>query len=223
VKQFLEAPAIYQLFQNLGGFFGARVKCIDDYLSLKAGDRIIDIGCGPGYIVNHLPREIHYLGFDTDSRYIAHARKHFGNQGSFFCQPFDEASAQVHGPVDVAMMNGLIHHLDDGTATQLLQAVRKALKPAGVLFTLDGCFREGQSMIAKKLLENDRGKHIRTEQAYGDLYRSSFEDVTLHIREDVSRLPYTFVVGLLRPKSISSNPGNAPFSGPDAARAGELL
>jgi SAM-dependent methyltransferase len=206
VKQFLEAPALYQLFQSLGGFFGARVKCINEYLNLKAGDRIIDIGCGPGYIVNHLPSGVHYLGFDTDARYIAHAKKHFGNKGSFFCQPFDESCVDAHGPADVAMMNGLIHHLDDNTAVEVLRTVRKALKPTGILFTLDGCFREGQSIIAKKLLQNDRGTHVRTEQGYRDLFRTSFEDVTLFVREDVSRVPYTFVVGLLRPWPISSTP-----------------
>lgn len=199
MKRFLEAPAVYQSFQNLGGFFGARVKCIEAYLNLKAGDRIIDIGCGPGYIVDHLPSGIEYVGFDTDPRYIIHAQKLFGSKGSFYCQPFDDASAEAHGPADVVMMNGLIHHLDDATARQVLLTARKVLKPSGVLFTLDGCFRKGQSAIAKWLLQNDRGTFVRTEQGYRDLYGSSFEDVSLFIREDVSLVPYTFIVGLLRP------------------------
>jgi SAM-dependent methyltransferase len=204
VKRFLEAPAVYQSFQKLGGFFGARVKCIEAYLDLKAGDRIMDIGCGPGYIVDHLPSGVEYLGFDTDPRYIAHAQKLFGSKGSFYCQPFDDACAEAHGPADVVMMNGLIHHLDDATAGQVLQTVRMVLKPSGVLFTLDGCFREGQSSIAKWLLRNDRGTFVRTEQGYRDLYRSSFDNVALFVREDVSRVPYTFVVGLLHPTASAA-------------------
>lgn len=206
MKRLLESPTIYQLFQNLGGFFGARVKCIENYLDLKAGDHIIDIGCGPGYIVDHLPSGIHYLGFDTDARYIAHARRHFGHKGSFYCRPFDDACAKAYGPADVAMMNGVIHHLNDDVAAQILGSIRKALKPSGILFTLDGCFREGQSSITSWLLRNDRGANIRTEQGYRDLYRASFEDVTILIREDVSIFPYTFAIGLSRRALVSPAP-----------------
>jgi hypothetical protein len=34
----------YQTAQNVGGFFGARVKSIAEYLPLKAGNRVIDTG-----------------------------------------------------------------------------------------------------------------------------------------------------------------------------------
>ena len=51
----LQHPQIYQSFQSMGGFFGARIRAIDAYLTIKPGDHIIDIGCGPGFIVKHLP------------------------------------------------------------------------------------------------------------------------------------------------------------------------
>ena len=71
MKQVLKSPAIYQLYQELGGFFGARVEAIRDYLSLRPGMRIIDIGCGPGHIVKYLPRGIDYIGLDIDEPSIA--------------------------------------------------------------------------------------------------------------------------------------------------------
>ena len=47
MKAILSHPALYQAYQNAGGFFGARIKAIADYLTLRPGMRVIDIGCGP--------------------------------------------------------------------------------------------------------------------------------------------------------------------------------
>jgi SAM-dependent methyltransferase len=46
--------------------------------------RVLDIGCGPGYMVEYL-RGATYFGFDINSRYIAYAKK-YGGRGSFYRQ-----------------------------------------------------------------------------------------------------------------------------------------
>ncbi len=198
VKELLEYPALYQAFQVAGGFFGARVRAIAEYLAVRTGSRVIDVGCGPGFIVDHLPSGIDYFGFDVDERYIAYARRHFAGKGTFRCQAFDAAAAAACGPADIVMMNGVIHHLDETTAITLLKAIRESLNPSGTLFTLDGCIRKGQSPIASFLLRNDRGRFVRSEAAYRALLRSVFEDVETDIREDLSCVPYTFIIGLSR-------------------------
>lgn len=204
MKRLLESPALYQLFQNAGGFFEARVKSIRNYLTLTPGQLVFDIGCGPGYIVDHLPAGIRYIGFDIDRRYIEYARGRFGHKGSFYCCPFDDDCARTYGPADVVMMNGVIHHLDDGTATTILRAVRRALTHRGIFFSLESCFRPGQPWIARWLLKHDRGRFVRTEQGYLDLYRSVFDEVDFVLREDLSRVPYTFSIArcrMLRPEA----------------------
>ena len=112
--------------------------------------------------------------------------------------------AAALGPADVVMMNGFIHHLDDETALATLRAARYALRRGGTVFTLDGCFREGQSPISHWLLQNDRGQFMRDEAGYRALFGTVFDDViiTIHIREDLSRVPYTFAVGLVHAGKI---------------------
>jgi SAM-dependent methyltransferase len=195
-KEVLRHPQVYQTFQSLGGFFGARVRSIRAYLPLKANNHIIDLGCGPGFIVECLPNGIKYDGFDIDGRYIKYAQEHFGTKGSFHHRWFDEQCAVEFGLADVVMMNGLLHHLDDEDALALLCVVRRALKPAGLLFTLDGCFRDGQSRIARWLLRMDRGRFVRTEDGYSRLLGSAFTSVRTHLREDLSLVPYSFVIGI---------------------------
>jgi SAM-dependent methyltransferase len=198
MKGLLKHPAIYQLYQELGGFFAARVAAIRDYLDIKPTARIIDIGCGPGHILRHLPEGVDYVGLDIDAPSIDYARERFGNRGQFHRRLFDGAGVHEFGPADIVMMNGVLHHIADHELAETLGHVREVLKPGGVLFTLDGCYAPGQSRLAKWLLDNDRGVHVRDEQAYRKLLEGTFPDVALHIRDDYSRLPYTFAIGVAR-------------------------
>lgn len=198
MKQLLAHPAIYQLYQELGGFFGARVKAIRDYLELRPGARVIDIGCGPGYIVKHLPRGLDYIGLDIDQSSIDYAREHFGDRGRFERRFFDADAVADFGPVDVVMMNGVMHHIGDADLAVTFGHVKAALQPGGALFTLDGCYAPGQSRIDKWLLDNDRGVHVRDADGYRRLLDDAFDRVDLHVRNDYSRLPYTFAIGVAR-------------------------
>jgi SAM-dependent methyltransferase len=198
MKQVLKHPAIYQLYQNLGGFFGARVRAIADYLDIRAGARVIDIGCGPGYIVRHLPAGIDYVGLDIDQPSIDYANRRFGHLGRFQMRFFDAAAAEELGPADVIMMNGVMHHIGDDDLAATLACVKAALKPGGRLFTLDGCYVPGQSRIDRWLLDNDRGVHVRDAAGYRTLLERGFGTVDMHIRNDYSRLPYTFAIGIAR-------------------------
>jgi SAM-dependent methyltransferase len=198
-KASLALPQVYQTFQELGGFFGARVKAIGAYLPLKPGARVIDIGCGPGHIAARLPESIDYVGFDTDADYIAFARRTFaGPRRAFHCTPFDAARAQALAPADAVMMNGVLHHMNDGEARATLGAIAAVLAQDGVLFTLDGAYRPGQSALAKWLLDNDRGAYVRPAEAYAALIESALGRVDLHVRDDLSRVPYTYAICVAR-------------------------
>lgn len=194
----LESPRVYQLYQEAGGFFSARVKAILEYIEIGPHARVIDIGCGPGYIVKYLPCGVDYIGFDIDEPSIAFARAHFGAIGRFEGRPFDAQAAKTLAPADIVMMNGVMHHISDSELTEILVHARSALKDDGVLFTLDGCYTMRQSWIAKWLLDNDRGLHVRDEAGYRKVLEGVFNRVDLHIRDDLSRIPYTFAIGVVK-------------------------
>lgn len=222
MKALLKHPAIYQAYQEIGGFFSGRVTAIGTYLDIKSGDRVIDIGCGPGHIVQHLPSGVDYIGFDIDAASIAFARARFGQRGRFHQRYFDTAAVREFGPADFVMMNGVMHHIADDELVETLGFVRDALKPGGVIFTVDGCYAPGQSRLAKWLLDNDRGVYVRDEAGYRGLLEQVFPRVDLHIRDDLSRFPYTFAIGLGR-LAVEAARGSIQIRLPDCGLSSHRL
>jgi len=194
----LAIPQLYQAVQEMGGFHWGRLHALQKYLSPKAGERVIDIGCGPGYVARDLPDQIDYLGFDIDERYIAFANRRFAKRGRFFCRPFDEAAAKTFAPADIVLMHGVLHHVSDEDAAGVLSAVANVLRPGGALFTVDPAYKEGQSWYLRFLMNHDRGRFTRTPEQYVQLLAGSFASVESHTHEDLARIRYTLFVGISR-------------------------
>jgi SAM-dependent methyltransferase len=188
----LKIPAAYRLFQKLIGrdFHTVYVR---DYLKVRPGERVLDVGCGPGDVLAHLP-DCDYVGIDMDAGYIDAARVRFGARGTFRCIPVEQFVVEEPASFDLVMANGVLHHLDDEQATALLTVARQALRPGGRLVTIDGCFVPGQSWLARRLLRMDRGEFIRNEPAYLTLARASFPQVQGQVRHDLLALPYTHLI-----------------------------
>ena len=186
-------PRFYSAFAGLVGG-SARDIYARDYIRASSGDRILDIGCGPGDILAHLPTDVRYVGFDANPSYIENARQRFGGRGEFFCHHITRAMLDQFAGFDIVLANGVLHHLDDVDAMALLEIAQRALKTGGRLVTLDGCYVEGQSRVARYLLARDRGEFVRTQDEYARLTRPFFANVTLHIRDDLMRIPYTHIV-----------------------------
>ena len=190
----LEAPQLYHLYQSLGGFLSARRKSLQQYVELSGVKRIFDIGCGPGHTVQYLPEGIDYIGFDTDRRYIEFATAKFGNRGKFLARHFDSTAANEFGRPDLIMMNGVLHHLDDQTAIEVLTNCSAALSSGGMFYALDPCLVPGQNPIARRLILGDRGKFVRTKEGYEALVRDAFARSEVIIRDDLAFAPYTFSI-----------------------------
>ncbi len=81
----LSSPWVYEAFHHLIGarrwlkWFSSKV------IRPRAGDRLFDIGCGPGALLRCLPAGVDYVGFDRNEAYIRRARQVHGNRGNFIC------------------------------------------------------------------------------------------------------------------------------------------
>jgi len=193
LRSILSLPAVYRAFTGSVAARDFRQVYVNEHVRPRAGDRVLDIGCGPADILRYLP-EVEYVGIDISPRYIAAARARYGSRGTFACQPVEEFVVDRAGCYDLVLATGVVHHLDDAAAAQLFRAARTALRPGGRLVTIDGCFVAGQSRAARFLLSRDRGQFVRPLEEYLRLAREAFPDVEPCVRHDLLRIPFTHLI-----------------------------
>ncbi|MEO5729771.1 MAG: class I SAM-dependent methyltransferase [Byssovorax sp.] len=193
-------PAAYILSQRAVGAHLARDMALEA-LEPTVGQRVLDIGCGPAYYFDRLPR-CDYFGFDTDAAYIADAQRRFGDRARFFAEPYTEDRRKTLPPIDRIMLMGLLHHLDDAACEGLLDLVARSLAPRGRVVTLDTVLFEGQSALARLLAKNDRGDFIRYPEGFLALARRRFASVEHRILGgDTWRMPSShFLMVLAEPR-----------------------
>ncbi|MCX7890840.1 MAG: class I SAM-dependent methyltransferase [Burkholderiales bacterium] len=172
----LDLGAAYAFFQRAVGISAVREYLVEQYIRPAPGARVLDFACGTGNMLPFLP-EVDYLGVDTNPDYVARAtKKHFG-RGRFACQSVLDPLPAGAGPFDIIIGFGILHHLPDDACVALCRHAERVLAAGGRFITLDGCYRDGQHPLAYWLNRFDRGKFVRTGEAYESLARSAFPSV----------------------------------------------
>lgn len=124
-----------KLLGNVGDMsLKRRASKILEGLDLKAGDKILDVGCGDGfylYILNSLPMKFKLIGFDHDEIVLRNARKNVISKsiklikGDIIKMPFKENYYKK------VIMTEVLEHVEDDK--KALLEVYRILKPGGIL------------------------------------------------------------------------------------------
>jgi SAM-dependent methyltransferase len=192
LRPVLAFPNVYELWLKLVGAPACAKVLVNEYVQPRVGDRILDIGCGPGTIVSYLPA-CDYMGFDLNPKYIEIAKARFP-RAHFVCERVNHFSLAKDRSFDVVLAIGIVHHLDDAEARQLFQTAYDALVPGGKLVTFDGVWVDGQSAGARWLLARDRGEYVRHEREYVGVASQVFSRIRPSVRHDLLRIPYTHLI-----------------------------
>ncbi|MGH2360242.1 MAG: class I SAM-dependent methyltransferase [bacterium] len=186
----LSSPGAYDAVQTLMGGDKGRRDLACHFIRARPGDNILDVGCGTARILDYLPADVRYWGYDVSDRYVEAARSRYGHRAQLVSHPLTEAELLRLPQFNIVLAIGLLHHLDDAEAGSFIRLARSALGPGGRLITIDPCFEPGQSLLARALISCDRGQYVRRAAAYETLARPFFAAIrgTLRHRRWV---PYT--------------------------------
>jgi 2-polyprenyl-3-methyl-5-hydroxy-6-metoxy-1,4-benzoquinol methylase len=196
IKDILNQPLVFNAFKYVVSRNNLSEQLVDEYIRPFPNAEILDIGCGTGIIRHYLPEYIHYTGIDINESYIKAAQNKF-NDSSRFCYGDITALSGMNLPennYDIILALGLIHHLDDNQAQKVFLDSIKLLKTRGILITFDGVYEQHQSLIAKYILSQDRGKYVRTLEGYLSLIRPGSALVESFVRNDLLRIPYSHCI-----------------------------
>lgn len=185
-----ESAAVYERLQRLLGGDASRRRFVTELVRPTPGARILDIGCGTGAILDHLPPDVDYVGYDFNPRYIEEARRRHPARGRFFCARVEDAPEEP-GSFDLVLATAILHHLDDAGAGRLIASAHRHLRSGGFLVTVDPVRHRGQSPVARLLVALDRGRRVRTPEAYRDLVAARFPSVETALLTDLVAIPYS--------------------------------
>ena len=189
----LSIPSLYTYFQEIVGGHKARLAYLENWVCAKEGSRVLDIGCGPGEMVTYFP-SCEYTGIDVSEAYIRKANAAYGDKGTFYCYSIDQAFQQDWEPFDLVHCTGVLHHVPDDLARDIARLAAHFLKPEGYFCTLDGCFADGQSFLARTMLKLDRGQFMRTQPEYETILKDSFDEIEVEYSADAFTIPYPSVI-----------------------------
>jgi ubiquinone/menaquinone biosynthesis C-methylase UbiE len=135
-------PALYELTAAVI-FRGRRRRMYDDLIRLAgitAGDRVLDVGCGPGYLSRRVARVVgpsgRIEGIDPSPETIAYATRRAPTNAAFTVAAA-ESLPQPDDAFDVVMSSLALHHIEPGQRADALREMRRVVRPDGRLLVLD--------------------------------------------------------------------------------------
>ncbi|MFZ5354376.1 MAG: class I SAM-dependent methyltransferase [Bacillota bacterium] len=140
---------------------------------------VLDFGCGVGSYCSFFSPE-YYIGVDCNHKRTYYAsRKHA--KYSFRVLSGYKLPVQQNS-MDYILIISVLHHISQNDLAGYLNEFRRVLKPNGRILIFEPCFFSNSqfSNIFMKLI--DRGKHIRYESNYLELFSSYNYKTEVHDR-----------------------------------------
>ena len=190
IYNFINSPLVYKIIQYIMSGTSFRNSIIKKNIK-KSNLKILDIGCGPAQILEQIPR-CDYYGYDIDQRSIQYAKKKYRQKNyHFYCKKFNKTEIKKLPKFDFVIFFGILHHLSNKEADKMLTLCKRIMKKNSKLLTEDPILVEKQNIIAKFLIEKDRGINVRQKKEYINLLKKHFKKIKNKVTHQFF-IPYTW-------------------------------
>ena len=165
----IRSPRFYDLMTTAMtlGRIGAMREAFLDTAQVRAGDRVLDVGCGTGSLALVAKRRVGQsgtvVGIDPSPEMIARARAKADAAG--LAIEFHLAPAQQlpfpDASFDVVLSTMMLHHVPDALRMQAVGEMRRVLKPQGRLLVAELTRHAGffAQLLPRRLLHKHGASH----------------------------------------------------------------
>ncbi|MFF5035487.1 class I SAM-dependent methyltransferase [Nocardia salmonicida] len=145
----------YEVFAALlfGGRRGRVYRRLVELSGTRAGDRVLDVGCGTGYLTRQLAEIAEVgsvVGVDPSTRVIARAARLNKNPNCSYVVGVAESLGAEGDSFDVVASCLMLHHLPENLRSTALGEMLRVLRPGGRL--LIGEFRPPENAMGLHLI-----------------------------------------------------------------------
>ncbi|KPI15336.1 Methyltransferase type 11 [Actinobacteria bacterium OK074] len=203
------APRAYELCGAVC-FAGTRRRVFTRLAALsgaEAGDRVLDVGCGTGYLTRRMATvagpEGSVTGVDPSPPVLAYAR-HKRQRGQQAPCTYREGTAEAldlpDASFDTVVTSLMLHHLPEELRPAALGEMCRVLRPGGRLLVVE--FRPPSSRIGRHLVHGGLGhamSHNRIDLLDGLVTGAGFE-----VRGGGDVRPWLCYVRAVRPKATEA-------------------
>jgi len=219
VRKFLEMPFLYRVFQRAISKNEIWPDLIAEFFPNRPGDlRVLDIGCGPGTFLEGGWLDIkqsNFLGIDPSPQYIQAARLAFPD-ARFLLGTVQDVELE-DSTFDVAVLSGVLHHVDDLEAKEIIDFAAGHIAPSGLVISLDPVLYPGQNPFARWMALADRGLNVRTVDELRTLWDmcEGLAQRKIGIKQSYLKVPYDHAVCIGYKSKAGGRAGGdgAPVSG----------
>ena len=177
VYRLLNYPWGYTLLMSASRAGAGRREFFRTHAGIPPRSRVLEVGCGHGKNIEYMPDGVEYTGCDPNPDYIRHAQEKYGSRGRFLCLSAEDFEQHLLGQFDIVLVVSVLHHLNDAQVIAFAAGARSALRPGGLLLVWEPCWTPTQGWLDRWMLEHDRGRFVRTADAYVGLLQRAFTSI----------------------------------------------
>jgi ubiquinone/menaquinone biosynthesis C-methylase UbiE len=175
---------LYDPFVRLFGGDRARRE-LTAQAALRAGARVLDVGCGTGTFVVELKRlhpDVEVAGIDPDPKALARARRKAERESAAirFDRGFADRLPYPDASFDRVFSSFMFHHLPAAEKEPALREARRVLAPGGSLHLLDFAGPErAHGLLARLVHSSERLEDNAVPRVLDLLSRAGFADAAV--------------------------------------------